>query len=117
MNHFQCGWTTAAVQAHDFALIESGQELIALIETTPEADALLIVNVAVQPASQGQGLGRQLMAYAERSARSRGLMQTRLYTNKQFVRNLGLYASIGYEVDREEDLNGGTAVHMVKRLS
>ncbi len=106
----------AAMQVHDFALIVSRQELLALIETTAEANALLIVNVAVEPASQGQGLGRQLITYAERLARSRGLTQTRLYTNKLFDRNLGFYASIGYQVDREEGLNGGTAVHMVKQL-
>lgn len=57
------------------------------------------------------------MAYAEERARSAGLMRTRLYTNKIFAKNLQLYASLGYELDREEVLNGGIAVHMSKQLA
>lgn len=106
-----------AIQVHDFALVEDRGELLGVIETISEADALLIVNVAVEPASQGRGVGRRLMAYAEELARSRGLMRTRLYTNKLFARNLKLYASLGYELDREEVLNGGIAVHMSKQLA
>lgn len=106
-----------AIRVHDFALVEQGGELLGLIETVLEADALLIVNVAVEPTSQGRGVGRRLMAYAEEQARSAGLMRTRLYTNKLFAKNLKLYASLGYELDREEVLNGGIAVHMSKQLA
>lgn len=105
------------ISVHDFALVQHGSQLLGLIETVPEADCLLIVNVAVEPASQGRGVGRRLMAYAEEVALSRGLMRTRLYTNKLFARNIKLYASLGYEIDREEALNGGLAVHMSKRLA
>ncbi len=38
----------------------------------------------------------------------------RLYTNKPFVQNIRLYEAIGYRVEREEELNGGVAVHMTK---
>lgn len=84
-----------AIRVHDFALIEHAGELLGLIETVPEVDALVIVNVAVEPISQGQGVGRRLMAYAEELARSAGLMRTRLYTNKLFAKNLQLYVSLG----------------------
>ena len=105
-----------AILVHDFALIKHEGNLVGLIETTPEADTLLIVSVAVEPTRQGQGLGRRLMSYAEDLARSRGLNRTRLYTNKLFDKNIKLYASLGYQVDREEALNGGVAVHMSKPL-
>lgn len=105
------------IQLHDFAVVERDGALIGLIETVPEADALLILNVAVEPASQGQGIGRRLMSYAEDVARSRALTKMRLYTNKLFAKNIRLYASLGYEVDREEVLNGGVAVHMSKHLA
>ncbi len=105
-----------AILVHDFALIKHEGNLAGLIETTPEADTLLIVSVAVEPTRQGQGLGRRLMSYAEDLARSRGLKRTRLYTNKLFDKNIKLYASLGYQVDREEALNGGVAVHMSKPL-
>lgn len=106
-----------AMKVHDFALVENGVNLLGLIEMASEADVLLIVSVAVEPASQGQGIGRLLMAYAEDLARSRGLERLRLYTNKLFARNLKLYASLGYRRDREEVLNGGVAVHMSKHLA
>ncbi len=106
-----------AFLVHDFALIEHEGNLVGLIETTPEGDTLLIVNVAVEPTRQGRGLGRRLMGYAEDLARSQGLKRIRLYTNKLFDRNIKLYASLGYRLDREEALNGGVAVHMSKPLS
>ncbi len=106
-----------AFLVHDFALIEHEGNLVGLIETTPEGDTLLIVNVAVEPTRQGRGLGRRLMGYAEDLARSQGLKRIRLYTNKLFDRNIKLYASLGYRLDCEEALNGGVAVHMSKPLS
>ncbi|MFO1023975.1 MAG: hypothetical protein U1E70_02225 [Acetobacteraceae bacterium] len=42
-----------AMQSHDFALIELSGELVGLIETAPESDCLLIVNVAVEPFARG----------------------------------------------------------------
>lgn len=106
-----------AILAHHFALAELNGELIGLIETTSADDAMLIINVAVEPTRQGSGVGQQLMAYAEALARSQGLRRTRLYTNKLFARNLRLYALLGYQIDREEGLNGGIAVHMSKSLA
>ena len=35
-------------------------------------------------------------------------------TNKLFVQNIRLYEALGYRVEREEELNGGVAVHMIK---
>jgi hypothetical protein len=45
------------------------------------------------------------------------LAWVRLYTNFRFEENLRLYASLGYAVERAEALNGGTAIHMLKRVS
>jgi ribosomal protein S18 acetylase RimI-like enzyme len=107
-----------AVLDHRFDLAEVAGPLAALIETTPEADALLIVNVAVRPAFQGRGLGVRLLSLAEDLANEAGLAATRLYTHQKFEANVRLYASLGYAVEREERLgDGGVAVHMVKRLA
>ena len=104
-----------AIQRHRFDLLHLGGSLAALIETTPEGDWLLIENVAVRPALQGRGFGVRLLKLAEDLAESAGLLGTRLYTNKLFVQNIGLYAALGYVLEKEEALNGGVAVHMVKR--
>lgn len=107
----------AAVRDHRIDLLYRDGALAALIETVAESDHLLIENVAVSPAFQGQGLGRTLVAHAERLAAGSGYAEMRLYTNKLFAANVTLYQRLGYRIDREEALNGGTAVHMSKRLA
>jgi ribosomal protein S18 acetylase RimI-like enzyme len=103
-----------AVRKHRFDLLYDGGVLAALIETVPDGDYLLIENVAVAAGAQGRGFGKRLLKHAEELAASSGLQGTRLYTNKLFVANLRLYEALGYRVDREEELNGGIAVHMSK---
>jgi ribosomal protein S18 acetylase RimI-like enzyme len=105
-----------AVLLHRFDLLYVGEKLAGLIETVPETDELLIVNVAVSPAYQGHGFGRKLLAHAETLAVSHGFGKTRLYTNKAFAANGALYDKLGYRVDREEAFMGGIAVYMSKLL-
>ena len=92
-------------------------ELTALIEMRPEADHLLIVNIAVLPSRQGHGYGRALLAHAEELARSLMLDEVRLYKNGSFIENLRLYDRVGYQVDRKETSPQlGVAVYMSKCL-
>jgi len=108
----------AAVLAHRFDLIEADGELAALIETTPDGEQLLIVNVAVPPAFQGQGLGVRLMRHAEALAAQAGLSGTRLYTNKLFAANIALYESLGYSLDGEDQVAPGVVrVNMSRPLA
>jgi ribosomal protein S18 acetylase RimI-like enzyme len=106
----------AAVNNHLIDLLYLNSELVALIETIPASDHLLIENVAVSPECQGQGYGRKLMDHAENLATSLGFTETRLYTNKLFAENVQLYRKLGYRVDREEAFKGGFIVHMSKPL-
>lgn len=57
-----------------------------------------------------------LLAHAEKLAASSNFREVRLYTNKLFAENVQLYLRLGYHVDREEEVLGGTAVHMSKQL-
>lgn len=114
----------ASVLAHRFDLLEAGADLAALIETQAEGDHLLIVNVAVHPAFQGRGLGTRLLGLAEDIAAEAGLARLRLYTNKKYVANLRLYASLGYRVEREALYDGpgrtrddDITVHRVKEIA
>jgi ribosomal protein S18 acetylase RimI-like enzyme len=106
-----------AVKRHRFDLLYDGGTLVALIETVPDGDYLLIENVAVAPDAQGRGFGKRLIKHAEELAAASAMKGTRLYTNKLFAANLRLYETLGYRVDREEALNGGIAVHMSKALA
>jgi ribosomal protein S18 acetylase RimI-like enzyme len=103
-----------AVRKHRIDLLHIDGKLAALIETIDEPDHLLVENVAVSPAFQRRGLGRKLMAHAERLAASLGYREIRLYTNKLFAENVELYRALGYRVDREETIPAGTVVHMSK---
>jgi len=105
-----------AVVEHRVDLAYFGDELAALIETIPATDHLLIENVAVAPAFQGRGLGRFLMAYAERLAAEHGYGEMRLYTNQRFAENVRLYLTLGYRIDREEESSLGVTVYMSKPL-
>ena len=106
----------AAVRNHRFDLLHLDGRLVALIETILGIDHLLIENLAVSPACQGRGLGRRLVAHAERLAASHGHAEIRLYTNQMFEENVQLYRRLGYRVDREEAFSGGVIVHMSKRV-
>jgi len=106
-----------AVRENVFALLEEEGRLVALIELSPAADHLLIVNVAVSEAAQGRGIGSALLAHAEDEARKRGLPEMRLYTNALMAANRALYERRGYTTYLEEPFPGGTAIHMRKALA
>jgi len=106
-----------AIAKHRFDLLEQDGQLVALIETAREADRFLIVNVAVSLAHQKRGLGRRLLAHAERLAVEAGYREIRLYTNSRMAENIALYKSLGYRVDREEPFATSIQVHMSKALA
>ena len=108
----------AAVRDHMVDVLRLDGEMAALIEMEPEADHLLVVNVAVSPSHQGKGYGRALLTHAEAFARSLGLGELRLYTSVHLIENVKLYERVGYKVDREEEASPhlGVFVYMSKRL-
>ncbi len=62
----------------------------------PRADCLYIGKLAVDPAWQGQGVGRSLMAAAEAEARARGLPALELQTRVELVENHAAFARMGF---------------------
>jgi GNAT superfamily N-acetyltransferase len=98
-------------------LLERESRLLGAIVLEDAADHLWLDNVAVDPAHQGEGIGRDLLAFAEDEARRRGYAELRLLTNERMARNIALYARLGYvETDRRED-EGFRRVFMAKRLA
>ncbi len=106
-----------AVRRHLIDLLYLDGALAGLIELIPEADHVLIENLAITPAFQGRGLGEHLLVHAEALAASLGHDEIRLYTNKLFAANVAFYLKRGYRLDREEAFKGGVMVHMSKRLA
>ncbi|HVV92441.1 MAG TPA: GNAT family N-acetyltransferase [Hyphomicrobiales bacterium] len=83
----------------------------------PQADAMLLDNVAVAPVAQGTGLGRSLLEFAERAALAAGYRSIRLYTNEAMIENLALYSRIGYAETHRVEEKGLRRVYMVKALA
>ena len=105
-----------AVRAHLIDLLFADGTLVALVECIREPDHLLIENLAVDPAHQGRGYGRHMLAQAEACARALGLTEVRLYTNKLFAENVAFYRKHGYRLDGESAFQGGLLVHMSRKL-
>jgi GNAT superfamily N-acetyltransferase len=85
----------AIVAAGDAWVGVSGRRVVGVLVIRPAGDALQLENVAVEPAFQGRGYGRALIAFAERRARELGLPGVN-YTNEAMVENLRLYPRLGF---------------------
>jgi ribosomal protein S18 acetylase RimI-like enzyme len=95
---------------------EPGEQPAGVIVLIPAGDSLLIENIAVAPAAQGRGLGRQLMEFAERQAAARGFRLLTLYTNEVMEENIAIYTSLGYRETARRLVDGYQRVYMEKRL-
>lgn len=97
-------------------LEENDGFIAAIIVLLPETDHLLLDNIAVRPERQGQGLGRQLIAFAEAEARRLGHAELRLYTHATMTENIALYTRLGFIETGRGHENGYYRVFMTKRL-
>jgi GNAT superfamily N-acetyltransferase len=106
----------AAIAEHDVWAIEIDGTIAAALVLIPEKDMLLIENIAVDPAHQGTGLGKLLLAFAEDEARRQGYKTLRLYTNAKMTENIALYTRYGYRKTGRGIRRGLHAVYMRKTL-
>lgn len=75
-----------------------------------------VETVAVDPACQGLGFGRRLMAHAEARARAAGRAAIALYTNAAMTENLAYYPRLGYRETARRVEDGFARVYFAKRL-
>ena len=107
-----------AIANHRIDLWEENGTLLALIETIPAPDHLLIENLAVRPDRHGRGLGSKLLQHAESLALASDVRELRLYTNAAFTYNIAYYAKRGFVEFRREPIATNTiAVHMRKPVA
>jgi ribosomal protein S18 acetylase RimI-like enzyme len=100
------------IAAGEAMVVEDGGAILALLVTERHADHLLLDNLAVAPAAQGRGLGRLLVAEAERQARAAGLARIRLYTHALMASNIGLYERAGFAMVARVSEKGFDRIYM-----
>jgi ribosomal protein S18 acetylase RimI-like enzyme len=107
----------AAIAAQLVVVIEAAGEVGGYMIAWPEADAYFIDNIAVDPARQGEGLGRRLIEHAAALAKRLRLPALRLYTNVLMTENLSMYEHIGFVETHRATEKGFHRVYMRWSLS
>ena len=97
--------------------VAESDTVVGLVVLIGSGDHVLIDNVAVHPDSQHQGVGRALLAHAERFASRLGLSELRLYTNASMTENIRLYRRLGYVQTGHFDQAGFDRVFFRKRIA
>lgn len=97
-------------------VVDEGGRPVAFVIAYRQGDALMIENVAVDPAVQGAGIGRALLGWAEGEARRQGLARLCLYTNEVMTENRALYPSLGYVETGRRALGRMRVIDYEKRM-
>lgn len=90
---------------------------IQLSDLHPKDDAVMIHNVVVDPTAQGSGYCKQLMRFAEDTARAKGRGALTLFTNEKMYENLVLYPKLGFVETERKIQEGYHRVFFRKSLS
>jgi ribosomal protein S18 acetylase RimI-like enzyme len=106
------------------AMVEEGWVYVAehegvvrgILVLISEDHSMLLDNVAVLPESLGLGIGRLMLAFAERAPADAGCHAIRLYTNEAMTENIALYTPLGCTVTHRTEEKGFRRVYMRKAL-
>lgn len=102
----------AEIAARHVVVIEAAGTVGGYLIAWPEPDAYFIDNIAVDPAFQGNGLGRRLIEHATAEADRLRLGALRLYTNVQMTENLAMYTRMGFVETHRAVENGYDRVYL-----
>ena len=106
----------ALIGAGHVYVVERNGAVRGVLVLIPEEHVMLLDNVAVSPDSQGLGLGRTMLQFAERAAAASGCRSIKLYTNEAMTENIELYCRIGYVETHRVEEKGLRRVYMAKPL-
>jgi len=104
------------IQKYHVLVLSCETNIIGVLVLIRQPRNLLVDNVAIHPACQRRGLGRQLLAYAEKEARRLGLPAITLYTNERMTENIELYKRLGYIETARKTEHGYKRIYMNKIL-
>jgi ribosomal protein S18 acetylase RimI-like enzyme len=107
----------AEVIRRHLVFIAEANDIAGILVLIPAQKSILLDNVAVHPGSQGRGLGKRLISFAESEARNLGFDTLDLYTHECMHENIALYRSLGYEETARREVSGYSRVYMRKPLA
>ena len=107
----------AALIAEGDVFVAGDSEVAGVLVLRPDGDALMVENVAVDPARQGDGIGRALLDFASEQASQRAVDELRLYTHERMTSNIELYKRLGWEEYDRLEQHGFARVFMRKRVN
>jgi ribosomal protein S18 acetylase RimI-like enzyme len=107
---------TAVIQRHRVFILVDERRVIGVLVLIKQDKSLLLDNVAVHPEYQGRGLGRELVALAEKEARRLGYAAVTLYTNERMTENVEIYKKLGYTKTERKTERGYQSVYMQKSV-
>jgi len=100
------------IQNYPTWVVESnGCILGGLIMVFTEQEAS-IANIAVDPKSQGKGIGGELMRFADFQAKAKGFSELQLATHGLLTENISLYQHLGWVITGRDE----SRVYMKKML-
>lgn len=85
-----------------------GERIVGSVRAHEHEGACQIGRLIVDPACQGCGIGRRLMAAIEE--RFRGVQRYELFTGHRSERNLAFYRKLGYVAFRSEAVSGRLSI-------
>ena len=104
------------IAANETFVVESGASIVGLLVLIVTEEGLLLDNVAVDPVTQGTGLGGCLLALAEGEAIRTGYDSIYLYTHELMTENIPYYTKRGYAEYERKTVKGYKRIYMRKNL-
>ena len=95
---------------------ESDGVIAGVLVLKSQSDHMLLHNIAIAPRVQGQGLGTELVRFAETQARDRGHSELRLYTHEVMQENVRLYQRLGFAITHRAREDGYDRIYMSKAV-
>ena len=103
---------TSEIKNYPTWVVESEGGILGGLIMVFENDHASIANIAVNPRFQGQGIGGELIGFAEKKARESSFSELRLATHVLLEENISLYRYLGWdETGRDE-----TRIFMMKEI-
>lgn len=95
---------------------DDGGRMVGVLVMWPDGDHVYVDVLAVDPQSQGTGIGVRLLADADRAALDADVHEVRLCTNEVMVENLEYYPWHGFEETHRSTVGPYRRVHFRRRV-